>query len=97
MRDKVLDWCRREGLLEPDGLVVCAVSGGADSVAMLHCLLSLRDSLGIQVTAAHVNHCLRGADSEEDEAFVRRLCASWEIPLAVGRGEHRGSGPPHAL
>ena len=87
MRAKVLDWCRREGLLEPDGLVVCAVSGGADSVAMLHCLLSLRDSLGIRVTAAHFNHCLRGADSEEDEAFVRRLCASWEIPLAVGRGD----------
>ena len=87
MRDKVLDWCRREGLLERGDQVVCAVSGGADSVAMLHCLLALQETLGIRLTAAHYNHCLRGAASDEDEAFVRRLCASWGVPLTVGRGD----------
>ena len=60
MRDKVLSWCRREGLTHPGEEIVCAVSGGADSVAMLHCLLSLRQELEITVTAAHYNHCLRG-------------------------------------
>lgn len=82
MRDKVLAFCRREGLLESETPVVCAVSGGADSVALLHCLREL----GVPVTAAHYNHCLRGEASDGDEAFVRRLCASWGVPLTVGRG-----------
>lgn len=87
MRDKILDWCRREQLLPAGSRVVCALSGGADSVALLHCLLSLRETLGIQVAAAHFNHCLRGAESDGDEAFVRELCASWSVELAVGRGD----------
>lgn len=87
MRDKVLQWCRKERLFQTGDRVVCAVSGGADSVAMLHCLLSLRQELGIGVTAAHYNHCLRGEASDEDEAFVRGLCASWGVPLAVERGD----------
>lgn len=87
MRDKILNWCQRERLTEPGDRVVCALSGGADSVALLHCLLSLRETLGIQVAAAHYNHCLRGAESDEDEAFVRRLCAFWHVELTVGRGD----------
>lgn len=87
MRDKVLAFCRRERLFQPGDRVVCALSGGADSVAMTHCLLSLRQELGIEVRAAHYNHCLRGEASEEDEAFVRRLCVSWGIPLSCGRGD----------
>lgn len=87
MRDKVLKFCRREQVFRPGEHVVCALSGGRDSVALLHCLLSLRQELQITVSAAHYNHCLRGEASERDEAFVRRLCASWEVPLAVGRGD----------
>ncbi len=87
MRNKVLDFCRRESLTVPGQRVTCALSGGADSVALLHCLLSLREELGVEVSAAHYNHCLRGAESDGDEAFVRRLCASWGVELAVGRGD----------
>ena len=87
MRDKVLQFCRRERLTKPGDRVVCAVSGGADSVALLHCLLSLRQELEIEVAAAHYNHCLRGEASDGDEAFVRGLCASWGVPLEVARGD----------
>ena len=87
MRDKVLQWCRRERLTKPGDRVVCAVSGGADSVAMLHCLLELRQELEIEVAAAHYNHCLRGEASDQDEAFVRGLCASWGVPLETARGD----------
>ena len=90
MRDKVLQWCRRERLTSPGDRVVCAVSGGADSVALLHCLLSLRQELEIDVAAAHYNHCLRGEASEADEAFVRGLCASLGVPLETGRGDVAG-------
>jgi len=87
MRDKVLRRCRESALFSPGDAVVCALSGGADSAAMLRCLLSLRGELGISVSAAHFNHCLRGAESDRDEAFCRSLCGSLGVPLAVGRGD----------
>ena len=80
MRDKVLRWCRENAMLSPGQTVVCAVSGGADSVAMLHILCSLREALGMTVSAAHFNHRLRGAESDRDEAFVRKLCDDWGVP-----------------
>ena len=52
-RDKVLRWCREHSLFSPGETVYAALSGGADSVAMLHLLLSLRSDLGITVQAAH--------------------------------------------
>ena len=87
MRDKVLAWMRAQDMTQPGDTVVCAVSGGADSVCMLHVLLSLRDTLGITVEAAHFNHHLRGAESDRDEAFVRKLCADWGVPLAAASGD----------
>lgn len=87
MKAEVLSRCRRDGLFSGGGRVVCAVSGGADSMAMLWCLYSLREALGIAVSAAHFNHCLRGAESDGDEAFVRSFCAAHGIELTVGRGD----------
>lgn len=69
--------------------VICAVSGGADSVCMLHVLLSLRNTLGITVEAAHFNHQLRGEESDRDEAFVRTLCAELGVVLHVDNGDVR--------
>ena len=57
-------------MLETGENVLVALSGGADSTALL---LSLRE-LGYPVRAFHLNHCLRGAESDRDEAFCRRLC-----------------------
>lgn len=87
MRDKVLRWCRENALFAPGQTVVCAVSGGADSVAMLHVLCSLRSELGLTVSAAHFNHRLRGAESDRDEAFVRKLCDDWGVLLTVASGD----------
>jgi len=97
VKDKLLAACRQE--LQAGDRVVCALSGGGDSVALLHGLLALRETLGITVTAAHFNHCLRGAESDGDEAFVRQLCRRWNVPLAVGRGDPRsrsGESPEEA-
>ncbi len=66
--------------------LLCALSGGADSVAMTHCVMTLAPALGLEVTAAHYNHHLRGAESDRDEAFVRDLCVQWGLPLTVGGG-----------
>lgn len=67
--------------------VVCALSGGADSVALCHCLCSLQKDLGITVSACHFNHRLRGTESAADEAFCRELCTQLGIALFVGSGD----------
>src|SRR5919108_608615 len=66
-----------------DGTVVAAVSGGGDSTALF---LALAEIDGIELVAAHVNHHLRGADSDADEAFVRELCTRLGVPLHVEDG-----------
>ncbi len=67
------------------GRLVVAVSGGSDSTALLIALTLLDDAL-VQPFAAHVNHRLRGQDSEDDETFVRALCQRLGIPLHVADG-----------
>lgn len=61
--------------------VIAAVSGGADSVALLYVLYSLKDELCFSLAACHVNHNLRGEESDSDERFVRRMCRFLDIPL----------------
>lgn len=70
----------------PGDTLVCALSGGADSVALLFGAHLLKDQLGIRLEAAHFNHGLRGAESDADEEFVRQLCGQFDIPLHVGQG-----------
>lgn len=71
-------------LISPGDCVTCAVSGGADSIALLFGMYLLREKLRIEVRAAHFNHHLRGAESDADEAFVRDFCGGYGIPLDVG-------------
>ena len=74
-------------MLQPGETVVCAVSGGADSVALLFALYLLKEKLGIRLEAVHFNHHLRAEESDRDEAFVKALCDRYDIPLHVGSGE----------
>jgi tRNA(Ile)-lysidine synthase len=69
-----------------DGSILAAVSGGADSVAMLHMLLTTpQPAGGNPLVCAHYNHGLRDA-ADEDEAFVKKLCEEWEIPFVSEKG-----------
>ena len=87
MLNKLRQFIRRYQLLKSGDHVVCAVSGGADSVAMLFAMYLLRERLEITLSAAHFNHGLRGEESDRDEAFVRQLCDRLDIALTVGRGK----------
>ncbi len=70
-----------ERLLPAKARVSVAVSGGSDSVGLLHVLLGLaRAGAGYQLSVAHLNHLLRPGDAERDEAFVRRLAESLSLP-----------------
>lgn len=84
MLNKLSAALREGGLVQPGDKVVCAVSGGADSVALLFGMYLLREKLQIDLSAAHFNHHLRGAESDGDEAFVRDFCNGYGIPLHLG-------------
>lgn len=66
-----------------DTAIVCALSGGADSVALLWALSTRRVAFRLTLSALHVHHGIRGAEADRDEAFCRDLCRSWGIPLLV--------------
>lgn len=87
MRAEVLAFCREEALFERGDRVACAVSGGADSMALLCCLHSLREELGIELSVAHFNHLLRKEASDADESFVKAFCEARNIPFFSGRGD----------
>jgi len=70
-------------LLKPQAVLLAAVSGGSDSMALLYGLHLLQKETGFSLNACHVQHGLRGADSLADEQLVRECCARWEIPLTV--------------
>ena len=86
MLNKLLAFIRKQELIASGDSVTAAVSGGADSVALLFALYLLKDKLNIQLSAAHFNHHLRGEESDRDEAFVREFCGRYDIPLTVGHG-----------
>jgi tRNA(Ile)-lysidine synthase len=83
LRD-VLDTCRRERLVPRGSVVVCGLSGGPDSVALLRALRDLEQPLDCRVVAAHLDHALR-SDSAEDEAFCERLAREWDVPYHAER------------
>ena len=74
--------------LPPDAKVLCAVSGGADSIALLHmCARLWRQGDLAGLSAAHYHHGLRGAAADADERFVRETCLVWGVPCFVGHGD----------
>ena len=87
MLNKLTAFIRRQGMIAPGDEIVCAVSGGADSVALLFGLYLLKEKLEFSLSAAHFNHGLRGEESDRDEQFVRALCDRYDIPLFVGSGQ----------
>ncbi len=93
MREKLLSYIRERSLLRAGDRVAVAVSGGADSVALLRLLVEMRAELGIVLAAAHFNHGLRGGDALADEAFVGELAREHGLDFFVGRADVRD----HAL
>ncbi len=87
MLNKLLSFIREQRLIAPGDSIVCAVSGGADSIALLFALYLLREQLGITLSAAHFNHHLRPGEANRDERIVRHFCQHYNIPLTVGHGD----------
>ena len=86
MLNKLENFLRRYDMIHAGDHIICAVSGGADSMALLWAMYLLKEKLDITLSAAHFNHHLRGEESDRDEQFVRDFCHGYGIPLLVGSG-----------
>lgn len=87
MQNKLLAFIREYAMVQPGDTVICAVSGGADSMALLWAMEGLKDKMGIRLAAAHFNHNLREEESDRDAAFVKAFCNAHGIPLYMGQGK----------
>ncbi len=84
-------------MLPRGGKVLCAVSGGADSICLLHLLHSLSAEGGFQVAAAHYHHGMRGAEADADAAFVAAFCKQRDLPCVVEQGDVYGEAARRGL
>lgn len=80
MIEKVQNYIQRFHMIEPNDTIVAGVSGGADSVCLLHVLKEMQRDTHLLVHVVHINHHMR-EEAGEDAAFVRRLCKDWGIPF----------------
>jgi tRNA(Ile)-lysidine synthase len=83
LTQRLLNTIRKQGLIKPGDRVGVAVSGGSDSVGLLLLLLDLRADLGIVLSVVHVNHKLRGSESDEDEGSIAQLARAHGLELHV--------------
>lgn len=83
MKDSVLQTIWTHNMLKQGDSVIVGLSGGADSVALLCVLYALKEKLGIVLSACHVNHNLRGEESQHDQQFCQALCEKMGISLTI--------------
>ena len=95
MKTRVAEALKKYGMLEACRNVTVGLSGGADSCALLGVLRELSGELDMSLSACHINHSLRGAESDRDEAFARSLCERLGVPIEVYRVDVRASAGKH--
>ena len=83
MLDKALSAVEKYNMLSPGAAVIAAVSGGADSMAMLLFLMKISERYSLSLTVAHVNHGLRGEEARRDEEYVRSFCEKNSLRFEV--------------
>jgi tRNA(Ile)-lysidine synthase len=85
--EQVHSCIRAHGLVKAGDRVAVAVSGGADSVALLRVLLELQKRLGVVLSVAHFHHGIRGAEADDDMQFVKELAVRFDLELHTGAGD----------
>ena len=81
MENKVLNYIKENKMIKAGEMVVVGVSGGADSVCLLHMLAKHRNVLDISLLAVHIHHGIRGESADRDAKFVEELCEKEEVPF----------------
>lgn len=97
MIEKVLEYIKNNNMIYKGDKVLVALSGGPDSVCLIHCLYRLKHELNIEICAAHVNHCLRGEESDKDEQYVVQLCKNLGVTLFKTRVDVKAYEKRHGV
>ena len=85
MLNKVIDYIKENELIQQDDQILVALSGGPDSVCLLHILYELKNKFNLTLGAIHINHMLRGKESDNDEKYIDKLCDELGINHYVKR------------
>ncbi len=93
----VVQTLRNHHMVQNGDVILVAVSGGADSVALIDILRVLAPKFSLRLAIAHLNHCLRENESDRDESFVADLAQQFELPFHVGRQDVRRYQEQHRL
>ncbi len=81
--DRVVDTIDKHNMISYGDKIIVGLSGGPDSVCLLHILNRLKESRNLKIYAAHLNHQIRGIEAQKDALFVSELCDSLEIPVFI--------------
>jgi len=79
MLDRIHQFMKENNMIASQDTIIVGVSGGADSVCLLTILKELQKSIGFSIIVVHINHCIRGHESDMDQEFVRKLCQKYEV------------------
>jgi tRNA(Ile)-lysidine synthase len=95
--DQVRETIRKHRMFGEGDTIVVGVSGGPDSLCLLHILKRLQDKLGIALHMGHLEHGIRGQESQADAAYVESLAREWELPVTVEHGDVPAYAAEHKL
>ena len=97
LQKRVLRLIREHGIIEAPGPLVVGVSGGPDSVCLLHLLHGLSKTLKVKLHIAHLNHMLRGTESDADAEYVSKLARDMKIPATIESSDVKAYQKKHRL
>ena len=97
IENNFLKFIQQEKLIKKGDGIVVGLSGGPDSVCLLYLLISIREKIGINIAAAHLNHMLRGKAADEDEEFAKRLCEKLNIEFFSKKVDINKYSKEHSL
>lgn len=83
MLSKVIAFCEQNQIIAPNDKIVVGVSGGPDSLCLLHLLKTIQPSLNLELTVVHLNHQLRGEAANKDADFVGNVAREWQLPYTT--------------
>ncbi|URZ14695.1 tRNA lysidine(34) synthetase TilS [Clostridium felsineum] len=83
MINGVINTIEKNSMIKENDRIVVAVSGGPDSICLLHLLFKLKDKFSLSICVAHVNHCIRGEAADKDEEYVKKFCKKLNIQFYV--------------
>jgi tRNA(Ile)-lysidine synthase len=90
-------FCHKHDLLPRGSTITVGVSGGADSLGLLHALTALAPELDLRLHVAHLNHQLRGEEAQADADFVRDIAQRWNRPFTIDSRDVHGFARDHKL